>query len=129
MLLWLINCAFFAVFDQVYRKTSKLAVCGFQTNIFKMCFWSQAHLFASFNDNICIYLTFSFKEMIEGERYFEIRKKLYCISRSKIVVTIVILKYHSLKLEIPLFGINTTPLSRSNCRILSNHIIISVNAL
>jgi len=47
-------------------------------------------------------------------------------SRSKIVVAIVILKYHSLALEIPLFGINTTPLSQSNWRILSNHVICAV---
>jgi len=61
-------------------------------------------------NKIYIYSTFSLKEIIKGG--MKIEKNLYRIvsfSRSKMVVAIQILKYHSLALEIPLFGINTTP--------------------
>jgi len=42
-----------------------------------MCFWSQAQLFASFHEQNLHLFNFVFEEIIKGERYFEIRKKMY----------------------------------------------------
>jgi len=50
--------------------------------------------------------------------------KSWACNKTKIMVAIAILKYHSLLLKIPLFDINTTPLSQLNCRTLSNHKLV-----
>jgi len=75
-------CVFFVVFVQVYRKTPH-ELCGFV--VFKQtcskCAFSHKHISSHrLMNNIYIYLTLSFKELIEGRRYFEIRKKfvLHC---------------------------------------------------
>jgi len=121
-------CSLLFLFKFIGKLHMNLPFVVFKQTSCSKCAFSHKHIsLHRLMSNIYIYLTLSFKELIEGRRYFEIRKNLYRIvsfSRSKIVVAIVILKYHSLALEIPLFGINTTPLSQSNCRILSNHVII-----
>jgi len=77
MLLWLINCVFFAVYGQVYRtgKLQNLPSVVFKQTYSKCAFGHKHNCLHRFMNKIYIYLTFSLKETIKGERYFEIRKK------------------------------------------------------